>query len=286
MNAPFNLADQDFDALISSDDATTMLRDTLPGHIRGIQQTVLLAAMNKAKIVEYIESEIVSGGEDAAVQFLETVDNVAKWADDLMELADTIRDRVVCAMAKVVDLPSDDGAVPCPEDDGFDQLVAQYRAAWSAHDRAVDAVGDVEEAFFARKPDRPRVTMSRVIDVNGRDCPLELVLWEEDLGWLAQDHPDVAAQLREAVDGYNTAYEAAERATGMKAAEEARDAASDLLDDAFKPIAAFEVATLDQLETKLDVILQYHDGIGVAAAGMILADVRRLDRKRLAEARP
>lgn len=109
MSETHSLAEQEFGALYSADDAATMLRDGLPGNIRGIQQCVLLGAMDKAKTVEFIEGQLADG-EDAAIRFIGTVTDFEEWAANLAAMAAEMTARVLSAAAKVVDLPGGEPA--------------------------------------------------------------------------------------------------------------------------------------------------------------------------------
>lgn len=103
------LAEQEFGALFTAGEAAEMLRDQLPGKVRGIQQCVLLGATDKAKTIQFIEGQIAEG-EDAAVHFLNTVTDFEAWATDLARMAEAMTARVLCAAAKVVDLPAGEPA--------------------------------------------------------------------------------------------------------------------------------------------------------------------------------
>jgi hypothetical protein len=105
MSTTTALAEHEFGAIFTADEAVTMLRDHLPGKVRGIQQCVLLGAMDKAKTIAFIKSQIAEG-EDATLHFLSTVTDFEAWASDLAQMASGMTARVLCAAAEVVNLPA------------------------------------------------------------------------------------------------------------------------------------------------------------------------------------
>lgn len=53
MGAPFRLADEPFDALADPQEMGAFMRDSLPGQIDGLKQVLLLACMDKAKVIAF-----------------------------------------------------------------------------------------------------------------------------------------------------------------------------------------------------------------------------------------
>ena len=130
-------SEQGFSALVTADDAGVMLRDRLPGHVRGIQQCVMLAAMTKEKLVEFFEGRVAEG-EESAMHFLGTVTDFEAWARDLADLASAITARVLCAASHAFDMPADPPA-------GGDPAGEEWAAALAEHDRQharFDALGN------------------------------------------------------------------------------------------------------------------------------------------------
>lgn len=97
-----------FAGLITTDEAATLLRDELGGKVMGLQQCVMLAAMDKAKMVEFFDREARGGGEEAAAHFLNTVVDFSAWSANLAQMAEIIEARVISAAAEVCGASADD----------------------------------------------------------------------------------------------------------------------------------------------------------------------------------
>ena len=78
--------------------------------------------------------------------------------------------------------------------DEFDALVCAYRKAWQEHEDACKRVSNIEEIWFARQPQRPTITISKIVDVEGRKIPFDVPFGKNDL-WVAATANVTGARL-------------------------------------------------------------------------------------------
>ncbi len=89
--------DIQFDAIMSADEASDILRDGFDGRVKGITQTVLLATMSRSAMVgafRTLGEEEIKHTVDCAIAF-------AGWAEAMSETANAVARRSLVAAAEI-----------------------------------------------------------------------------------------------------------------------------------------------------------------------------------------
>lgn len=140
MNAlvPFRLADEPFDALADPQEMAAFMRNSLPGQIDGLKQVLLLASMDKAKVIAFLEGRGAEDGTDAMTDLFEQVQETSEWIAGVAQIASSVAARVMVALHQIADIPGEE-----PSED--DLARQRWDEALAAHDRErarFEALGD------------------------------------------------------------------------------------------------------------------------------------------------
>ena len=92
MNAvvPFRLADEPFDALADPQEMGAFMRNSLPGQIDGLKQVLLLACMDKAKVIAFLEGRGAEDGTGAMTDLFEQVQETSEWIAGVAQIASSV----------------------------------------------------------------------------------------------------------------------------------------------------------------------------------------------------
>lgn len=94
-----------FEAAADPQEMSAFMRERLPVEIDGLRQVLLLACMDKEKIVAFLEERIRDGGDRVAIDFFDEVQATSDWLASAAGLASSVAARVLVAMHQIAGIP-------------------------------------------------------------------------------------------------------------------------------------------------------------------------------------
>lgn len=108
MGAPFRLADERFDSLADPEEMCSFIRGCLPDQIDGVKQVLLLACMDKAKMVDFLEKLGREDGDAAMVDLFDQIQHTSEWLANVGEVASSVSARVMIGLHQIADMPAEE----------------------------------------------------------------------------------------------------------------------------------------------------------------------------------
>jgi hypothetical protein len=105
MTPGLKIAEHDFGAIFTMEEVRHVLDERLDGFMGSIQQCVMLAGMDKAAMVTFCREALADGGQDAVLDLLRSVGAFETWAAAQARVAEDVNERLLIAIADVIDLP-------------------------------------------------------------------------------------------------------------------------------------------------------------------------------------